>query len=145
MTSHGTQASEQTEETIMKALNFTNTLALGAALLLATTAFAAEKGSMKLFDPAVVGGVQLAPGDYNVTWEGTGPNVELKIAKGNKVVATAPAHTFEMKSVPPSDGTTTKANAEGKTVVSEIFFRGKTRAFAIAPDATQAPAIAQSK
>jgi hypothetical protein len=129
----------------MKATNFANNLVLGVALVLATNAFATEKASMKLFDPAVVGGVQLAPGDYNVTWEGTGPNVELKIAKGNKVVATAPAQTIELKSVPPSDGTTTKANAEGKTAVSEIFFRGKTRAFEIAPSATPTQSIAQSK
>jgi len=129
----------------MKALNLANSLVLGVALVLATNAFAAEKASMKLFDPAVVGGVQLAPGDYNLTWEGNSPNVELKIAKGNKVVATAPAQTIELKSVPPSDGTTTKANAEGKTAVSEIFFRGKTRAFEIAPNATSTQAIARSK
>jgi hypothetical protein len=129
----------------MKATNFANNLVLGVALVLATNAFAAEKASMKLFDPAVVGGVQLAPGDYNVSWEGTGPSVELKIAKGNKVVATAPAQTIELKSVPPSDGTTTKANAEGKAAVSEIFFRGKTRAFEIVPNATPTQAIAQSK
>jgi hypothetical protein len=127
----------------MKASNFANKLALGAALLLATSAFAAEKGSLKLFDPAVVGGVQLAPGDYNVTWEGAGPNVELKIAKGNKVVATIPAHTVELKSAPPSDGTTTKATAEGKTAVSEIFFRGKTRAFEIAPEGATTEALAK--
>ena len=129
----------------MKASNFANNLVLGMALVLATSAFAAEKGSMKLFDSAVVGGVQLAAGDYNVTWEGTGPNVELKIAKGNKIVATTPAQTIELKSVPPSDGTTTKANAEGKTAVSEIFFRGKTRAFEIAPNAGSTQAIAESK
>ena len=129
----------------MKASNFANSLFLGVALLLATNVFAAEKGSMKLFDAAVVGGVQLAPGYYNVTWEGTGTNVELKIAKGSKIVATAPAQTIELKSVPPSDGTTTKANAEGKTAVSEIFFRGKTRAFEITPNAVPAQAITAAK
>ena len=130
----------------MTTSKFANKLAvLGVALALATSAFAAEKGSMKLFDPAVVGGVQLAPGDYNVTWEGNGPNVELKIAKGNKIVATAPAQTIELKSVPPSDGTTTKATAEGKAAVSEIFFRGKTRVFEIAPNATTTDALAQNK
>jgi hypothetical protein len=129
----------------MKLSNITNQLVLGAALVLATNAFAAEKASMKLFDTAVVGGVQLAPGDYNVTWEGTGPNVELKIAKGNKVIATAPAHTVELKNAPPSDGTTTKSNAEGKTAVSQIFFRGKTRAFEITPDMAQGQAIAETK
>jgi hypothetical protein len=135
----------QTEEKIMQATNFANRLVLGAALLLATSAFAAEKGSMKLFDPAVVGGVQLAAGEYNVMWEGTGPNVELKIQKGNKVVATAPAHTVELKNVPPSDGTTAKPNREGKMALSEIFFHGKTRALEIAPNSAQTQAIAQTK
>jgi len=126
-------------------VSFANKLVFGAALLLATSAFATEKGSMKLFDPAVVGGVQLAPGEYNVTWEGSGPNVELKVAKGSKVLAKAPARTVELKNAPPSDGTTTKSNAEGKTAVSQIFFRGKTRALEIGTDTPATQAVAERK
>lgn len=124
--------------------NFMNKLFFGMALMLATTAFAAEKGSMKLIQPAVVGGVQLAPGDYNLSWEGTGPNVQLKVTKDGKSVATVPAHAIELKETPAANGTNTKLNAEGKPAVSEVFFRGKTHALEIAPDA-QGQAIAATK
>ena len=64
----------------------------GLALLLATSVFAAtNKGSMQLQDPVTVSGKQLRAGDYSVKWDGSGPNVELSILKGNKVVATTPA------------------------------------------------------
>lgn len=129
----------------MKTSNFANKLMLGAALLLATSAFAAEKGSMKLIQPAVVGGVQLAPGEYNLSWDGTGSNVELKVAKGSKVVATAPAKLVDLPNSAAANGTTTKPNAEGKTAVSQIFFHGKTRALEIVPEASQGQAIAETK
>ena len=119
----------------MKTSNFANKLMVGVALLLATSAFAAEKGSMRLIQPAVVGGVQLAPGDYNLTWDGTGPNVEVKVTKGSKVLATAPAKVVDLPSSASASGTTTKPNAEGKTAVSQIFFHGKTRALEIVPEA----------
>ena len=43
-------------------------LFLGLALLLATSAFAANKGSLSVQEPITVNGTQLAPGDYNVEW-----------------------------------------------------------------------------
>lgn len=129
----------------MKALKLTNTLFLGMTLLMTTVAFAAEKGSMKLIQPAMIGGVQLAPGEYNLSWEGSGPSVELKIAKGGKVVATAPARTVELKSSAPANGTATKQNAEGTPAVSQIFFHGKTQALEIATDSSAEQSIAQKK
>ena len=41
--------------------------------------------------PVTVAGSQLAPGQYKLTWEGTGPDVTVKFAEGKNVVATAPA------------------------------------------------------
>jgi hypothetical protein len=126
----------------MKALSFANKLFLGVAVLLATTAFAAEKGSMKLIQPAVVGGVQLTPGEYNLSWEGTGPNLDVKVTKDGKSIATIPARAIELKETPSANGTATKLGADGKTAVSEVFFRGKTRALEIAPDAQGQPIAA---
>jgi hypothetical protein len=133
------------EENNMKASSFANKLFLGVALLLATTAFAAEKGSMKLIQPTLVGGVQLAPGEYNLSWEGTGPNLEVKVTKDGKSVATVPARAIELKDTPAANGTATKVNLEGKTAVSQVFFRGKTRALEITSDATQGQGVAASK
>ena len=55
-------------------------------MLFATTALAAEKGSMKLYDPTLVNGVQLSPGDYALQWDGTGNNLQVQILQGKKVV-----------------------------------------------------------
>ena len=60
-------------------------LAMSAALLLATGAFAATKASLELDDPVTLNGTTLKPGDYKVQWEGTGPNVELSITQGKQI------------------------------------------------------------
>ena len=75
----------------MKFVNISKGLLLGLALLLATSAFAAvNKGSMQITDSVTVSGKELPAGDYSVKWDGNGPNVELNILKGNKVVLTTP-------------------------------------------------------
>jgi hypothetical protein len=129
----------------MKALRVSKGLILGIALALATGALAeANKKTVKLFEPATIGGTQLKPGEYSVTWEGEGPSVELKVMQGKKVLAAVPAQSVDLKRVPDSDGTTTKKNADGSPAVSQIFFRGQTRAFEVAETA-QAAAVNSKK
>ena len=74
-------------------------LLLGLALLLATSVFAANKGSLQVSDPVTVNGKQLGAGDYTVKWEGAGPNVELNILRGKNVVATVPARMVDLDHV----------------------------------------------
>jgi hypothetical protein len=59
----------------MKPSNITSGLVLGVTLLLATGASAASKGSLKLNEAVSVNGTQLAKGEYEIMWEGTGPNL----------------------------------------------------------------------
>jgi hypothetical protein len=56
-------------------------------------AFAGPKNSANLnLDQTVkVAGTQLAPGQYKLVWEGTGPDITVTFNEGNKTVATAPA------------------------------------------------------
>lgn len=110
---------------------------LGMGLLLATSAFAADKGGMKLFDPVSVSGKQLPAGEYSVTWVGNGPAVAVKIMKGNKLVATAQARVVDLKRVPDNDGTTTKAHDGQSLALTEIFFRGKSQALVLDSDAVE--------
>ena len=72
-------------------------LLLGLALLLATSGFAANKGTLQVNDPVTVNGKQLGTGEYTVKWDGAGPNVELNILKGKNVVATVPARMLELE------------------------------------------------
>jgi len=129
----------------MKVSKMLKGLLLGLGLLLAASAFAANKGSLQVNDPVTVSGKQLKPGGYTVKWEGTGPNVELNILQGKKVVATVPARLIELNSSPSSDAAVTKLNEDGSKSVSEIRFSGKKYALAIGEESAKGEAGAASK
>src|ERR1700751_4869747 len=83
----------------MKPSTMCKSLLPGLALLLATSAFAANnvnKGSFEVFEPLTVSGHQLAPGRYKLTWDGTGSGVELMILSQGELVATVPARLIEL-------------------------------------------------
>jgi hypothetical protein len=68
-------------------------LLVAAIALTPILAFAKTKDSanVELDQRVEVAGTQLAPGQYKVAWEGTGPNVTVSFAEGKKTIATAPA------------------------------------------------------
>jgi hypothetical protein len=115
----------------MKFANISKGFVLGLALLLATAAFAANKGSMQLLDSVTVSGKQLPAGDYSVKWDGTGPNVALSIMKGKKVVAETSARLIDLSQTPASDSAVVKSNDDGSRSLAEIHFGGKKYALAI--------------
>jgi hypothetical protein len=129
----------------MKVSKMLKGLLLGLALLLAASAFAANKGSLQVNDPVTVSGKQLKPGGYTVKWEGTGPNVELNILQGKNVVATVPARLIELNSSPSSDAAVMKLNDDGSKSVSEIRFSGKKYALAIGEESAKGESGAGSK
>ena len=55
-----------------------------------------------LSDPVIVAGTQLKAGDYHITWEGTGPVVQVTFKRGDKVFVTTPARLVNEPS--PYDG-----------------------------------------
>lgn len=103
----------------------------GLAILVASSALAAEKGSMKLFDPTMVNGTQLSPGDYEVQWEGTGSDVQLQIIRNKKVVATAPATVVQLKAPAQRNLTSTRSEGDHAKALTEISFRGKSYSLAL--------------
>ena len=126
----------------MKRLGFAGVLA-GMALMFATTALAAEKGSLKLFDPTLVNGVELSPGDYTLQWEGTGNNVQLQIFQGKKVVATTTAALVQLKAPASQNLTSTKDAGNNAKTLTEIEFRGKSYALAIGNHAPESDVAKQ--
>lgn len=102
----------------------------GMAILIASNALAADKASIKLYDPTLVNGTQLAPGDYEVQWDGTGSDVQLKIIRGKKVVASTPASIMQLKTPAPQNMTSTRGGDHDRTLTG-ISLRGKNYAFAI--------------
>ena len=100
-------------------------IVLSFALLLSTSLFAASSGSLKLTQPVQLNGTQIKPGDYKVTWEGTGPEVTVSVLKGKEVVAKSSAHLKELTQNGASDATVLQKNADGSTSLNGIRFSGK--------------------
>ena len=115
-------------------------LFLGLALLLATSAFAANKGSLQVQEPLTVNGAKLAPGDYKVQWDGAGPGVELSILQGKRVVAKVPAHMVDLGRPSPSDAAVVKDNGDGTKSLSEVRLSGKKFSLAVGEEAAKADA-----
>ena len=117
------------------------------ALLLATSAFAANKGnkgSIDLDQPATIGGHQLAPGEYKLTWDGTGPNVDLMILSYGKLVATVPAHLIDLSRPERNNGYEVHTNDDGSQTLTSIEFGGKKFALAFGGEATMTESVSQS-
>ena len=129
----------------MKFSNISKGLLLGLSLLLATTAFAASKGSLQVSEPVTVSGKSLAAGEYTVKWEGNGPNVELNILQGKKVVATIPARLIDLNRSAPGNTSVVKRNGDGSKTLSEIRFAGKKYALALGDESAKAEADSSTK
>jgi hypothetical protein len=103
-------------------------------LLLAASAFAADnasKGSLQVSETLTVSGHQLAPGEYQVRWDGTNPNVELRILSQGKLVATVPAHVITLSQAGWANAVESSASADGTRLLSRIDFAGKKYALAV--------------
>jgi hypothetical protein len=117
----------------MKLSVISKSLLPGLALLLATTAFAVNKGnkgSFEVVDPLTVSGHQLAPGQYKLTWDGTGSSVELMILSQGRLVATVPAHLIELSQSGHNNATESHKNDDGSQSLTQIDFAGKKYALA---------------
>jgi len=106
------------------------TVVLGLAVLLASSAFASNKGSLQVRETLEVNGQQLAPGEYQVRWDGTGSNVEVSFMKGKREVAKASAKVVPLDKASEFDSAVVD-HASGKATVSEVRFAGKKYALAI--------------
>ncbi len=111
---------------------------LGAVLLVAATAFAGEKEIVETRQTMTVNGNQLPAGKYTVTWEGSGPTVELKFLKGKNVVATVPAQIVNLKTTSPG-GFVTERDNNGVTL-TQIRPEGKKYTLTIGSESVEASA-----
>ena len=121
-------------------MKVTKSLVLGLAVLLATSAFAANKGSLQVQEPISVNGQQLKPGDYKVQWDGNGPDVELSIIQGKKVIAKVPAHLVDLSKPSNADAAVVKNNGDGSKSLAEVRLSGKKFALAVGEEAAKADA-----
>jgi len=66
-----------------------------SALFPTTPLFAIKGGTVDVPDPVTVGSTKIAPGQYKVSYEGSGPVVKVTVAKSS-----TPAVVFDAKLVP---------------------------------------------
>ena len=114
----------------------------GLTLLLATSAFAANKpnkGSFQLSEPLTVSGHELKAGQYKVTWEGTGPDVEAMILSEGKLVATVPAHVTDFSQAQPNNAVASSKNGDGTESLTEVDFAGKKYALSFDNGSVESP------
>ena len=109
----------------MKLSNISSGLLLAMTLVLSTGASAASKGSLKLDEAVSVNGTHLAKGEYEVTWEGKGPNIELNVIQSKKIVAMVPARLVELNHPGPGQGYGTRKEEDGTTSLTSIYFSDK--------------------
>jgi len=100
-------------------------LLVGLALTLASSAFAASKANLSLNNPTSINGTKLKAGDYKLEWDGSGPNVEVSITQGKKVIAKVPAKVVDLNQAAANDAALLKQNTDGSTTLSGARFQGK--------------------
>jgi hypothetical protein len=109
----------------MKFATVTKSLVVGLALTLASSAFAASKANLTLNNPTNINGTKLKAGDYKLEWDGSGPNVEVSIMQGKKVVAKVPAKVVDLNQSSASNAALLKQNSDGTTTLAGVRFQGK--------------------
>ena len=131
----------------MKISSASKTLLLGLALLMATSAFAANnvnKGSFEVFEPLSVSGHQLVAGSYDLRWDGKGSSVELMVFSHGKLVATVPARIIELAHAGRENAAELRTNDDGSQSLTQIDFSGKKYALAFGMESAGTGSTSQS-
>jgi hypothetical protein len=127
----------------MKSTLFSRIIFATLALALMPAAFAASdshKSNFEISAPTQVNGTEIPAGEYTARWEGSGPNVQVSIMQGRKVVATVPAQVVPLNQPAADTHTEIKNSANGDRELSKLQFAGKkyTLELGTAPSKTQA-------
>ena len=100
---------------------------LGSALLLSSAAVAGDsnRSSLQLYEKVNVEGKALNPGKYTITWDGSGPNVQVTVFQGKQTVATFSAHLTEQATRNTEDAYGSSADTAGSRTLTAIYPNGK--------------------
>ena len=106
----------------MKFATVSKSLAMGLALLVASSAFAGTKATVNLLSPASVNGTKLKPGEYKLEWDGS---VEVSIMQGKTVLAKVPAKIVELPSPAANSAALVVRHDDGTNTLSSVRFERK--------------------
>jgi hypothetical protein len=109
----------------MNSKSISKGLLLGASLFFASAAFAGERASVKVYEDVKLNGKTLAPGKYEIEWDGTGSQVQVNFRQGKETIATAAATITPTKAAQPSTGYGTSQAEDGSRTLTSIVVAGK--------------------
>ncbi len=114
---------------VVRFLAFTGmfTFVLPLALLASNNA-RPQKKNVDVTDQVVLAGKTLAPGQYKVEWQGSGPDVKVNFVKSGKTVLTAPARVAQLKTKAPYDAVVENTRKNGTKTITEIQWNNQREA-----------------
>lgn len=127
----------------MNAKNISKGLLLGASLFFASSAFAGEKASVKVYDDVKLNGKTLVAGKYEVEWDGTGSQVQVNFRQGKETVATVPATIIPSKIAQSSTGYSTTREQDGSLALKTVLIAGKKYTIQLGQQEAAAPMAAE--
>ena len=109
----------------MKTLYFTGLLTLTCLLGFGGSVYAARNNaqSVDISDAVQIGGTKLKPGNYKVTWQGTGSATQVSFQQNGKTVVTVPGTLKTNDDQITQDAIVTEATGAGTSTLKEIDFR----------------------
>jgi hypothetical protein len=116
-----------------------------AMILMAGSAWAANKGHLDLTSDTNVAGTKLASGSYTVQWDGSGDQVQVKIYHGKKEMASTTAHVEQLSTAATFNSATVKVDSNGEPNLSQIQFAGKKTALRIGGEAVSSASAGSGK
>jgi len=118
----------------------------GSALLLSSAAVAGDsnKASIQLYEKISVEGKALNPGHYTITWDGSGPNVQVTVSQGKQTVATFAAHLTEQATRNTEDAYGSAADTDGARTLTAIYPNGKRFSLEIGQTSASQPSTSPS-
>ena len=107
----------------MKLIKYAALLSM-LTLLSSVSALARDKNqhSVEIPDSVQVGGAQLKPGNYQVEWQGTGPEVQVNFVRDGKAVATVPGTLKTNDAHVTQDEIVTDTTSSNTQTLKEIDF-----------------------
>ncbi len=128
----------------MNAKNISKGLLFGASLFFASSAFAGEKASVKVYDEVKLNGKTLAAGKYEIEWDGTGSQVQVNFRQGKETVATVPATITPTKVAQSSTGYSTSREQDGSLNLTAVVIAGKKYTIQLGQQEAAAPAKSET-
>lgn len=117
---------------------------LGLAVLLATGAFASNKGTLNVQETVQVNGQQLPAGEYQIRWDGSGSDVQLIVMRGKTELVKTSAKVVELQEKSPYDSAIIDRSGRSASV-TQVRFGGKKFALAIGGSEASAMSASSSK